>query len=71
MALRESPSLSPILLCTRLLAPTEEVEGVTGWPLPGEVLKGLMKGVVTRVIDVSDEGERVFTESLFIGLAIL
>lgn len=50
-ALRDNPSLNLAPLCTRLLAPREEAEALVGWPLPGEVLKGLMNGVLTSGID--------------------
>lgn len=58
-------------LCPRLLDP-KDAEELIGWPLPGEALKGLLKGVLTRGIDVPDDGDEgvgVLVTGLFTGLA--
>lgn len=74
MARRDNPSLNPVPLCPRLLDTKEDAEELTGWPLPGEVVKGLLKGVLTRGIDVPDDGDEgvgVLVTGLFAGLVML
>lgn len=74
MARRDKPSLNPVPLCPRLLDPKEDADELIGWPLPGEAVKGLLKGVLTRAIDVPDDGDDgvgVLVTGLFTGLVTL